>query len=1400
MGLALPQLAPASEDRASGAQVIDGSLKFVDGSSQQLTKTFSSAGNRRTNTFSCWIKRSGVQLENIFSASSGTGTNHNFIRFNSGKIEFYMNETSEGSKVPAVQHRDIGWYHLVFIIDTTNGTADDRMRIYVNSVRLAPPLTTFDTSNNPSENYEGYFGSNVKHTIGSKHNDSQYYDGQMSQVYFIDGQALEPENFGFTDPLTNTWRPKKYEGTFGTNGFYLPFDGNSPIGEDKSGKGNNWTPVNFGGSVALDNPIVSGARPILNTDGGGNVARSGVFGSKENKTFAVTVASVGGGNRYHFDGVDRPNPTLIRGVTYTFDQSDNSNNNHPLRFSTTSNGSHGGGSEYTDGVATNGTPGQAGAYTKITVPHNSADTLYYYCTQHSGMGSSTSQITDETKADKYASNCVFALSLLGKAVDISDQISCVTTAKALDAPNAVASSDTSNFYGGSFYFDGTNDRVTTTSSASSDFTFGTGSFTVEGWFKYDFKDTYDSGFFQISDDNNGSSNYDGTIYLQANGAQNRLYVNVGNDTTGYTPTGSFLDVNGIWHHIAIVGDGGTAVRFYINGISQTLSGGSGSGSYDIDNATHATIGKYYSDANYEFGGYVQDFRVYKGVAKYTSNFVVPATSPDILPDTPSGVSGGSKLAKVTDGAVSFDGSSGTSLTINSAGSMIGTNDFTVEFFIYSKSTDDRRVFSLGQNNGSGSLVIMKDSDGIRVNWEGNGASGGDLNVVNSGWHHVAAVRNSNNLKVYIDGKLDKDYGTVSIDFDSGTLTIGDDSSVGNAELIGIISNLRVVQSALYTANFNPPMEPLTNVTNTKLLCCQSNTSATEGAVKPGSISANGNAAATNFNPFITDINAVRGQETGYSTLNPLDNTGITKLVDGNLSFRRNTNNGRINSTIAASFGKYYAECQVGNDTLVGVSEVSSQTNTYPGGNAGSYGYFQSGQFYDAGSSGSYAATFTTDDYIGCILDLDNGTIAYTKNGVSQGVAKTGLPAGSYRFSSRGGRHDGTETLDRWNFGQKPFKFPPPAGFQPLNAANVRPETVITRPDQYVGVTTYLGTGAAQKIPGLNFQSDLIWVKARDANYNHRLWNSVNGFGSGKALYPDETSSMGTNSSNDGVISTDIDGWTFTTTGARVNDANNYVGWAWKAGGNKNTFNVDDVGYANAAAAGLTGGSITPTGSSVGTKQGFSIIKYNSGGSTGNYTLSHGMGKTPKFIIHKQLTSGNWWVYHASVIDDMKKYLQLNSANAVATNSGNMWGASAPTDSVFGVRVGDLIGTSTDAITYLWADVPGLQKFGTYSGNSNADGPFIELGFRPALFVMKQSDSTGYWMVYDSARDPINDGSPNYLFWNADSAEGTGYDLDFLSNGVKLRTNNANFNTTSYIYAAWAEAPTVNLYGGGANAR
>ena len=376
MGIALPQLAPASEDRASGAQVIDGSLKFDSGSSNYLNRTPSSAGNRKTWTWSGWVKRSKLGSGDCFFQSrngSNTESTHFELGFTSDSI--FIGYGSGNWLVSSAKFRDFSsFYHVVLAVDTTQSTASDRQKIYINGTRL----TDFSTNTAITSNTDTAINNNVIHAIGARFNASEpNLNGYLADIQFIDGQALTHDSFGFTDGLTNTWRPKKYEGTFGTNGFYLPMDGNSPIGEDQSGVGNNWTPVNFGGSVAL--PKATGAKPILNTDGGGNVARPGVFGSEQNVGYAVTVYDDGGGNKYYIDGTKQATLNgLIRGATYTFDTSDSTlGSTHPFRLSATS--AHG--TEYTDGVVA-----ITGAATTITVPHNAPNSLYYYCTAHSGMG------------------------------------------------------------------------------------------------------------------------------------------------------------------------------------------------------------------------------------------------------------------------------------------------------------------------------------------------------------------------------------------------------------------------------------------------------------------------------------------------------------------------------------------------------------------------------------------------------------------------------------------------------------------------------------------------------------------------------------------------------------------------------------------------------------------------------------------------------------------------------------------------------------------------------------------------------------------------------------------------------------------------------------------------------
>ena len=198
------------------AQVIDGSLKFQRANGNYLTRAITSEGNRKTWTYSCWVKRDDFpaaarQLWGQVATSGASATNAWQLYYAANEALEIHTYSLTHLKTNAV-YRDTGWYHIVQTLDTTSGTADNRVRLYINGVEQ----TSFATRNNPSPNADLGVNTVGNMVIGTADNakSTYYIDAAMTQCYFIDGQALGPENFGFTDPLTNTWRPKKYEGDY----------------------------------------------------------------------------------------------------------------------------------------------------------------------------------------------------------------------------------------------------------------------------------------------------------------------------------------------------------------------------------------------------------------------------------------------------------------------------------------------------------------------------------------------------------------------------------------------------------------------------------------------------------------------------------------------------------------------------------------------------------------------------------------------------------------------------------------------------------------------------------------------------------------------------------------------------------------------------------------------------------------------------------------------------------------------------------------------------------------------------------------------------------------------------------------------------------------------------------
>ncbi len=218
------------------------SLRFNSADTTFLNRTPASAGNRRISTLSFWVKRSVLSVL-MYPFSAGADR----LTFTANdQLEFTLGGGGGAIITTTQVFRDVSsWYHIVIALDTTQATASDRIKMYVNGLQI----TAFATATYPIQNYDPPAWNNASiHYVGR--GGTTYFNGYMTDMNFIDGQALTPSSFGANDPNTGVWSPVPYSGTYGTNGFRLSFQDNTgttatTLGKDYSGNGNNWTPNNF---------------------------------------------------------------------------------------------------------------------------------------------------------------------------------------------------------------------------------------------------------------------------------------------------------------------------------------------------------------------------------------------------------------------------------------------------------------------------------------------------------------------------------------------------------------------------------------------------------------------------------------------------------------------------------------------------------------------------------------------------------------------------------------------------------------------------------------------------------------------------------------------------------------------------------------------------------------------------------------------------------------------------------------------------------------------------------------------------------------------------------------------------------------------------------------------------
>ncbi len=718
------------------------------------------------------------------------------------------------------------------------------------------------------------------------------------------------------------------------------------------------------------------------------------------------------------------------------------------------------------------------------------------------------------------------------------------------------------------------------------------------------------------------------------------------------------------------------------------------------------------------------------------------------------------------------------------------NNWTVDayFIIDNGSTGFNALFNSGYGSQTSHYMYIgfDNSNKPYIETSSSGSRTTAANAINKNqWYHMRVIQKSGTITMYINGTsvLTKTAQTTDLS-SQGSNTIGSflDNANNASNFFGQLGPFRIINDALDAPSSGGEATSSGTLANTG-----TKTVASEIDVL-FDFPANGSASDT----------GAGGEVSGnYATLNAVAPHGLT-LSNGNLDGSGSVIQGHAPSTIFASSGKFYCEFTLTTyqaDTGVGVAaSIANPGEDWIGEQAYTIGYLADGRIFQNSSATNYSS-YAANDVIGVAFDADTGKVWFSKNGTYQnsgdpaaGTGQVGTITGGYAlgftFRSVGG-------AGSFNFGARSFAYSAPSGFKALCTTNLPTPTIADGSDHF-DVLTWTGDGTGSRsFTGLAFQPDFTWVKIRTQAYTHTLFDAVRGAGSGKELQSNSTNAEGGASTNvSGYLSAfNSDGFS-STAGSSDNDyfnktGNTYVAWNWDAG---------------SSTVSNTDGSIT---SQVRASQssGFSIVEYT--GNATNSSVGHGLNAPVKLILIKSReVSSGWAVYHDAIGTTTNNYIELQST-AAAAQDNTAFQNTAPTSSVFSIGTKAAVNNDEDShIAYCFAPVEGYSAFGSYTGNGasgypNADGPFIYLGFRPAFVLWKCTSQVENWTIYDSARGPFNY-IDNKLNPNSSAAESTNanHEIDFLSNGFKVRNNNGEFNQNNgtYIYAAFSDK-AFSLNGG-----
>ena len=742
--------------------------------------------------------------------------------------------------------------------------------------------------------------------------------------------------------------------------------------------------------------------------------------------------------------------------------------------------------------------------------------------------------------------------------------------------------------------------------------------------------------------------------------------------------------------------------------------------------------------------------------------------------TANGNAGVAVTASYYGSAMQFDGTGDSFSVPNSSDLQFTSEDFTIEAWFNTNSlSDDQFIFSQWNTaNARRSYVLWLDGGSLNFNGSTNGTNSSNGNLDNSisvgatQWNHAAFTREGTTNRLFLNGVC-VGINTTTQDFYNNTddaPRIGGEIN-GTREFDGYIQDLRVYKGvAKYKNGFDvaKPYVPVGIATWREVPDCTAN---------------------------------------NFATLNPLHHGSDIAESDGNLSATWSGSGWQqVTGTIGVSTGKWYWESvqtSAGNQmTGIGINEAPVTEHMSDNDDLGLGYYSDNGRIYYNSTNVLYGDTWTQNDIIGVAFNASDRQITFYKNGTSQGtvsgysigIRTEGIYHPAYAVNNAGSV--------AYNFGQNPtfsgnvsvsstqrnadangkgqFRYAPPSGFLALCEDNL-PTPAIADPGDYFKTVLWTGDGnVGRNITGVGFKPDFVWIKSRSFTNNHHLFDSVRG--------PNRILRSSTRDSESlpGNImpSFNDDGFTVGENGgnnATNDDGNTFVAWCWQAGAGTTSLNTD--GAINSVV-------------SVNQDAGFSIVSYTGTGS--NTTVGHGLTVTPNVVICKNRTDNNSnWSFNGNVagLDYGTNKMILQQTGGIVSDTNEVTGAGT---SILNLGNSSATNdTNDEQIAYCWHSVEGFSKFGSYTGNGNADGPFVYCGFKPSWVMIKRTDAANQWQIQDTSRNSTNPTNVA-LYAEADSAEefATSTSKDFLSNGFKIRGVDTMVNADggSYFFMAFAESP------------